>query len=123
MARALRDGAVVVLVGDRHIGGSGVEVEFFGEVTTIPSGPAVLALRTGAALFPVAAYIRPRGCHGVVRPPIPTKRDGRFREDVVRVTRDLVVEFEDLIRAEPEQWHLLQPNWPSDGVVGDPAED
>jgi lauroyl/myristoyl acyltransferase len=24
------------------------------------------------------------------------------------------VEMESLIRAAPQQWHLVQPNWPSD---------
>ncbi|MBC8364735.1 MAG: phosphatidylinositol mannoside acyltransferase [Actinobacteria bacterium] len=114
--RALHDGAVVVLLSDRHVGGSGVDVEFFGEVTTLPAGPALLALRTGAALIPATAYIRRHGCHGVARPPVPAQRKGRFRDDVARVTQALAAEFEDLIRAEPEQWHLLQPNWPSDRV-------
>jgi|TARA_Y100000294_G_scaffold42862_1_gene39165 KDO2-lipid IV(A) lauroyltransferase len=117
--RALRDGAVIVLLSDRHIGGGAVDVEFFGEVTTLPAGPALLALRTGAALIPATAYIRRRGCHGVARPPIPAERRGRFRDDVTRVTRVLATEFEDLIRAEPEQWHLLQPNWPSDRAATD----
>ena len=46
--------------------------------------------------------------------PIPAEREGRLRDDVVRVTQVLAHELEDLIRAAPEQWHLLQPNWPSD---------
>ena len=33
---------------------------------------------------------------------------------MTRVTRALAAELEVLIAAEPEQWHLLQPNWPSD---------
>jgi phosphatidylinositol dimannoside acyltransferase len=41
-------------------------------------------------------------------------RQGRLREDIARITQDLAHEFEDLIRVAPEQWHLLQPNWPSD---------
>jgi KDO2-lipid IV(A) lauroyltransferase len=119
--RALGEGAVIVLLSDRHVGGAGVEVEFFGETTTLPAGPAILALRTGAALIPATAYIRRRGCHGVARPPVPALREGRFRDDVIRVTRALAVEFEDLIRAEPEQWHVLQPNWPSDRSGAEPA--
>ena len=30
------------------------------------------------------------------------------------MTQDLARALEDLIRRAPEQWHLLQPNWPSD---------
>jgi KDO2-lipid IV(A) lauroyltransferase len=51
----------------------------------------------------------------VVRPPVPAERQGDgLRADVTRVTQLLANELEGLIRAAPEQWHLLQPNWPSD---------
>jgi KDO2-lipid IV(A) lauroyltransferase len=49
-----------------------------------------------------------------VRPPLDTSRQGRLREDVGRITQDLAHELEYLIRRAPEQWHLMQPNWPSD---------
>jgi len=115
LLRALRDNRIVALVSDRDLVGDGVEVDFFGERTTLPAGPAMLALRSGAPLIPVAAYFRPGGGHhAVVRQPVPTERKGRLREDVARITQLLANEFEDLIRVAPEQWHLLQPNWPSD---------
>ena len=113
----LRENRAVCLPSDRHVGGAGVEVEFFGEQTTLPAGLATLALRTGAALLPIAVYDHPGGCHGVVRPAIPAERQGRFRDDVARVTQHLASEMEVLIARAPEQWHLLQPNWPSDQVV------
>jgi phosphatidylinositol dimannoside acyltransferase len=112
---ALRDNRIVCLVADRDLTGDGVDVEFFGERTTLPAGPATLALRTGAALFPACIYFGPgREHHAVVRPELDVSRQGRLREDIARITQDLAHEFEDLIRAAPEQWHLLQPNWPSD---------
>jgi phosphatidylinositol dimannoside acyltransferase len=111
---AIRRARVVALLCDRDITGTGVEVDFFGEKTTLPSGPAVLALRTGAQLLPSAVYDRGRIHHGVVRPPVPVERRGTFRDDVARITQLIAYELEELIRAAPEQWHLLQPNWPSD---------
>lgn len=105
---------VVALLCDRDINGSGVEVTFFGEKTTLPSGPAALALRTGAPLLPTAVYDQARNHHGVVLPPIPTERRGTFRADVARITQALADSLEQLIRRAPEQWHLMQPNWPSD---------
>jgi KDO2-lipid IV(A) lauroyltransferase len=115
--RALRDNRIVCLLSDRDLTGDGVEVDFFGERTTLPAGPATLALRTGAALLPVAVYFGPgRAHHGVVKPPIPTARQGRLRDDIARLTQCLAHEFEALIRAAPAQWHLLQANWPSDRV-------
>ncbi len=115
VARALRDNRVVCLLADRDLSGDGVEVSFFGEKTTLPAGPATLALRTGAPLVPVAVYFRPRGHHlARIGPPLPCGRTGRLRDDVGRITQDLAHRFEELIRAAPEQWHLMQPNWPSD---------
>ena len=116
--RALRENQCVALLADRDIGGGGVEAEFFGEPTTLPAGPATLALRVGAPVLPTAIYFAGRGHHAVVRPPIRVERSGRLREDVARLTRALAVELEDLIRAAPEQWHLFQPNWPSDRMQG-----
>jgi KDO2-lipid IV(A) lauroyltransferase len=50
----------------------------------------------------------------VVHAPIDTTRRDSLREDVARVTQELATIFERDIRCYPEQWHLYQPNWPSD---------
>ncbi len=114
-ARALRANHTLALVCDRDLVGNGPEVEFFGERTTLPGGPATLALRTGASILPTAIYFDgPRSRHAVVLPPLDTARHGSLRQDVQRVTQDLAYAMETLIRHAPEQWHLLQPNWPSD---------
>ena len=47
------------------------------------------------------------------------ERQGGLREDVARITQDLAHELEALIRRAPEQWHLFQPNWPSDPGYGE----
>ncbi len=113
--RALRANHVVCLLCDRDLTGDGVEVEFLGERTTLPAGPATLALRSAAPLLAVGCYFRPHGRHEVhILDPIDTERRGRIRADVGRVTQDLARQFEQLIREQPEHWHLLQPNWPSD---------
>ncbi len=112
---AIKQAHVIALVCDRDIGGGGAEVTFFGETTTLPSGPAVLALRTGAPLIPAGIYDQGGGHHhAIMRPPIPAERRGSFRDDVARITQAMADELEGLIRRAPQQWHLLQPNWPSD---------
>lgn len=118
--KALRDNQVVCLLCDRDIQGGGVEVEFFGERTTLPAGPATIGLRTGAPILPAAVYFtdRPNGHRGIVRPPVDTTREGGLREDVARVTQRIASELEVLIRRAPEQWHLFVPNWPSDPGFG-----
>ena len=119
---ALKDNQILVLLSDRDIEGHGVEVEFFGERTTLPAGPATLALRTGAPLFPSAIYKEGGRRVGVFRPALDTSRHGKLREDVARVTQDLARDLEVLIRRAPDQWHLLQPNWPSDRAGDDEGE-
>lgn len=112
---ALERGRIVALICDRDLGRRGVPVTFFGEETTLPAGPARLALETGAALLAGAVYHRPRGAHlGVLRPPLPLPTTGDLRADVARLTQAIAADLEVLIRAEPTQWHLMQPNWPAD---------
>jgi lauroyl/myristoyl acyltransferase len=115
MLRAVRDERVVCLVCDRDLSGDGVDVTFFGERTRLPGGPALLALRTGAPLLPVGLSFLPDDRHGIrILPPLATDRQGRLRDDVARVTQQLATVFEELIAAAPEQWLMMQPNWPSD---------
>jgi len=111
---ALKRGHLVCLLCDRDLQGNGVPVDFFGERTTLPGGPATIALRTGVPLIPAAVFWREHDRHGLARPPLVVEREGRLRDDVQRVTQMIADEFEQLIRMAPEQWHLLSPNWPSD---------
>ncbi|MFI5035819.1 MAG: phosphatidylinositol mannoside acyltransferase [Acidimicrobiales bacterium] len=106
---ALNAGGLVGLLCDRDLQGNGLEVDFFGRRVTMPAGPATLALRTGATLVAAACYSGPGRDHfTVVTPPIDTRRSGRLREDVTRVTQALAIELEGLIRRAPEQWHVLE---------------
>lgn len=114
---ALRDNHIVCLLSDRDIQRTGPEVDFFGERTTLPGGAATVSLRTGAPIFPTAVYFTDRvDAHlGWVRAPIrPERREKRLRDDVHRITQELASELEILIKRAPSQWHLFQPNWPSD---------
>ena len=112
--RLARNGSVALLC-DRDLKRRGVPVVFFGEETTLPAGPVTLALRTGAPILPAAAYFGPEGSHRVVvRPPIDVPKGVNRTEALRAGTANLARELEGLIREAPDQWHLLQPNWPSD---------
>ena len=115
LARGLRKGQSVALVADRDVTGKGVEVEFFGEKANMPAGPVVLADMTGAALFPVGAYFNDgAGYRLEVHEPMDLP-DIEDRTERIRVgTQELARKLEEIIRKHPTQWHLFQPNWPSD---------
>jgi phosphatidylinositol dimannoside acyltransferase len=122
LLKKLREGLMVGLVCDRDLAGNGVEVEFFGERTTFPAGPATLALRAGAPLIAGANFFERDGHRCIMRPPLDTTRQGSIKEDIARITQALAADFEVLIRRAPDQWHLLQPNWPSDFAVAGKGE-
>ena len=112
LVEGLRRGAAVALVADRDLTGRGIPVEFFGEETTLPAGPAALAIRAGVPLLPVGTYFRGRTGHRiVVDDPIPVPSGA---DQVAEMTQSLARRFEALILRQPEHWHLVQPNWPSD---------
>jgi KDO2-lipid IV(A) lauroyltransferase len=108
---AVRAGGAVCLLADRDLSGRGVKTEFFGETTTLPAGPVALASRTGAPLISAVCYFTPTGHHLVLGPPMDLP-DGPERLE--QGTRMVAARLETDIRKAPEQWHLLQPNWPSD---------
>ena len=111
----LKVGGVIALLCDRDIKGGGVEVEFFGERTTLPPGPAALAERTGAVLLPVGTHFGPGSRYEFeVRPPLEVAPGADADERVRATTQALAGVLEEIIRRRPEQWHLVGPNWPSD---------
>jgi phosphatidylinositol dimannoside acyltransferase len=115
ISSTLRRGGLVGLLSDRDLVGNGIEVEFFGETTTMPAGAATLALRTGAQLVTGAVYSGPGRDHrAIVEPPLDTTRTGSLRRDVARLTQSIATRFEGLIRRAPEQWHMFQPLWLAD---------
>ena len=117
---ALRAGELVGLLCDRDIEGTGIEVDFFGERTTMPAGPATLALRSGATLLTGAVFSGPGPNHrGIIEAPIDTTRTSTLREDVARMTQEIATRLEGLIRRAPEQWHVFQPLWLADRPVED----
>jgi lauroyl/myristoyl acyltransferase len=121
---ALASNRIVTLLADRDIGANGLTVELFGRATRIPSGPALMALRSGTPILPTAVYFRDhdRICH--IGEPIPAVRNGRLRDDVLALSEQLADALEALIAAAPEQWHVLEPFWPDDlgsSIEGEPA--
>lgn len=108
----LRRNEIVGLVMDRDIAGTGVAVPFFGAQARLPSGAALLALRTGAVLLPaIAVRDSSDSFGGQLGPPIEPERGAHLRDSVARTTRRIAERFEQEIRAHPEQWTVFQPIW------------
>jgi KDO2-lipid IV(A) lauroyltransferase len=113
---------VVGLVMDRDIAGTGVRVEFFGAPASLPGGPALLALRSGAPVLPAAAVRTPdQRFQGLIGPPIDMVRGGDLRASVALSTQAIARALEALIEPYVEQWTIYQPIWaPAGGRVTGP---
>ena len=109
----LEKGYVVALLADRDLPGRGVEVDFFGGRVTMPPGPALLALRSGAPLYAVDMwYERDAACAQLNGPlPMPDPGSGPLTERIRVVTQDLADRFAAGIARHPEDWHMLQRMW------------
>jgi phosphatidylinositol dimannoside acyltransferase len=110
LTRRLRAGGVVCLVADRDLGGSGVDVSFFGEPARLPGGPARLAALTGAMLLPAYPRFTADGWALPIADPVPVAT----RADVPAATQALADALARLIAAAPADWHMLQPVWTAD---------
>ncbi|WP_197373516.1 phosphatidylinositol mannoside acyltransferase [Mycolicibacterium baixiangningiae] len=105
----LRANRVVCLMAERDLTRHGVAVDFFGEPTRMPAGPAKLACETGAALLPVHCWFDGDGWGMEVFEPLDTSGG-----DVGVITQALADRFATNIAKYPEDWHMLQPQWLAD---------
>ncbi len=108
MAQRLRQGRLVCIVADRDLSSAGVEVKLFGVKARIGAGPAALAVRTGAALMPVALWFTPDGWRGYIYPEVPVPADGTQQEKVAAMSQQMAVAWESGIAEHPQDWHMLQ---------------
>ncbi|MGH7736106.1 MAG: phosphatidylinositol mannoside acyltransferase, partial [Gemmatimonadales bacterium] len=109
LCERLRDNRVVCLMAERDLTRTGVQVDFFGEPTRMPAGPAKLAIETGAALLPVHCWFEDDGWGVTICPALDCAGG-----DVDTITQALADVFARNIGAHPADWHMLQPQWLAD---------
>ena len=115
LAKRLRAGGLVCLVGDRDLSASGIDVSFMGEAARMPAGPAVLAAQTGAALLPVTLwYDDTPVMKGRVHEEVPVPGTGSKREKAAAMTQALADVWSEGVREHPGDWHMLQRFWLAD---------
>jgi KDO2-lipid IV(A) lauroyltransferase len=107
----LKSGKLVALVADRDLSKSGIEVDFFGGVAKMPSGPARLILDSDAAF--ISAYItyNKEGITIELQEIGPVPKIGTTDEKVKALTQLMANNFADGIKRTPVDWHMLQRIW------------
>lgn len=115
--RVLGEGHVLALVADRVIGDTrGVmELPFAGGVRLLPTGPAVFAQGTGAAIVTAFAMPHPARKKGgpryVIEFDAPMVAEGRDEAERRRLMQAIVERMTVAIRRNPDYWFVFQPNW------------
>jgi KDO2-lipid IV(A) lauroyltransferase len=111
----------VVFTGvDRPVAGEREPVEFFGFPSNLSTGPARLALMSGANVLVANCHNDPQSGYAVdFTGPLELSRF-RDRQEAIRVNaRRIAAVLEDLVRARPEQWLMFHRVWP--GASLDPS--
>ncbi|MCB9378488.1 MAG: lysophospholipid acyltransferase family protein [Holophagales bacterium] len=112
MFRVLASGGRLGLLIDQRVrADESIDVPFFGRPARTSPIVARLALKTGAAVVPIAAHHLPGGRYRVVvDPPIwPEGRDDP--ENSFAFTRRCLEAGESAIRRHPEQWLWMHDRW------------
>ena len=107
----LQAGKLIALVADRDMSRNGIEVNFFGKTAKMPSGPAILAIKTGAPL--ITAYVRytPGGIEIIFDETIKPNNSGTEEEQIRIITQSIADNFAKRIKQYPVDWHMLQRIW------------
>jgi KDO2-lipid IV(A) lauroyltransferase len=111
--RVLKRGEILAMLIDQDIDVDGLFVPFFGVPAHTPRGAAAFALRSGAAVVPIAIHMQPDGSHRITvlpeleKPPVDLPEGERIDE----LTRSCSRSVEGLIRIYPQQWVWFHDRW------------
>lgn len=107
----VRQGRLVALLGDRDLSAKGVEVEFFGHTSKMPTGPAAMAIDSDTPLHPGMLWFEPNLGVAQISDPLPMPTEGDRTERILQLTQSLATFWEAGIREHATDWHMLQKIW------------
>jgi KDO2-lipid IV(A) lauroyltransferase len=111
--RVLAENNSVGIVPDQDVDAiRGTFVDFFGKPAYTPTGPAWLAVRSGAPILPLFLVREGRGLRFLVDEPIwPNAGATDEQAEVERITRAWCSAVERVIRKYPDQWVWFHRRW------------
>ena len=111
---ALRENEIVFIPIDQNFGTGGIYVNFFGRQAATATGPAVLALRTKAALLPCFILRQADDTHRIIFEPQIKLEEGKDAQETVLLNiQKLTSVIENYIRRYPAEWGWIHRRWKS----------
>lgn len=115
MLRTLHGGGLLGIVPDQRAGKTGILLDFLGRPAWTSTGPAVLAMRTGARVFPCFCVRQFAGRPTlVIYPEVELVSSGDRPADLVENVGRISASIERAIRDRPEQWLWMHDRWRQD---------
>jgi KDO2-lipid IV(A) lauroyltransferase len=111
--QVLERGEIVAFLADLNGRREGLSIDFFGREVSTMHGPAVLSVRTGAPILPVAMVREGPGprYHVAYGDPIRPAPGAPPGPEIHRVTQAYTSALERFIRLWPEQWVWFHQRW------------
>ncbi len=109
--RTLRNGGLLVMLGDQSDPGESFFTEFLGRRTSVFLGPAYLALKAGVPLFVGMCRRTGDGRYKVENEEIDHSDLGTTKADAEELTRRYTRVLERFIYQYPEEWFWLHNRW------------
>lgn len=109
--RELMDKKIVALLADQRASTNSLEMKFFGKLTHVYEGPAVLSIKTGAPIIFTIAIRQPDYKYLIELVEIPIPSEGDEKEKIYKITENYISLLEDYIRRYPDHWFWFHNRW------------
>jgi KDO2-lipid IV(A) lauroyltransferase len=112
MLKTLRNNGCMAMLMDQDAGRSGIFTDFFGRKCSTPKGPALFALKTGAAIVFVSSLRQKDGSLLVVMEEVEVDyAKGTTDENIADIMQRCTTILEKYTRKYPDHWFWMHRRW------------
>jgi len=108
----LRRNKIVCLIVDENKKSGGITVDFLGHPAPTVQAPALIAMKTGAAIVPIFIVRQKKDSHKIIiDPPLNYTTTGDKTQDMYAITLRITKIIESYIKHYPTQWYWINNRW------------
>jgi len=110
--QALKEKKIVAMVADQRASADSIKIEFFSRKVSVFTGPAALALKTGAPVI-IGIPVR-QNDYSYITEPVEISTDNLpddESEKIIEISKRYMAYLENVIRKYPQQWLWMHNRW------------